>query len=329
MCSHLRRPGPLLLTLLAAIALVIGSAAHAHAQPSPAEIEAQIDAKWNEIEPVIEEHNAVRIKLDLERKKAEGLATQLAPLEQEVSATRARVGVYADYMYRGGRAAGINAFLSTGNPTVMAERISSIDQVTAHFNSRIGEVLAAKSKLDEAKRPLDALVAQLDALEKEQTARIATIKEEIKKLDQLRSQAYGSGGGTGELRPVPCPVTYPGGAAATAVKFACAQIGKPYVFAADGPGSYDCSGLTMAAWRAAGVSLPHNAKAQRSAIPRISRADLRPGDLVFYYSDLHHVGMYAGKHNGVDWIVHASRSGVPIMMRKMDNGNIHSYGRPG
>ena len=315
--------------MVAAIALVIGFAGHAHANPTPEEIERQIDAKWNEIEPIIEEHNGVKIKLDVERKKAEALAAQLAPLEAEVAKTRGRVSVYADYMYKGGRAANINAMVSSSDPTVLAERMMSMDQVARFFNNRIGQVLDAKAKLDEAKKPLDALVAQLAALEAEQAARIKTIEAEIKNLDRMRLAAYGSGGGTGELRPVPCPTTYPGGAAGTAVKFACDQIGKPYVYAADGPDSYDCSGLTMASWLQAGVKLPHNAKAQRSAVPSVSRSQLRPGDLVFYYSDLHHVAMYAGQINGQHWIVHASRPGVPIKMRLMDNGYIHSYGRPG
>jgi cell wall-associated NlpC family hydrolase len=316
--------------LLTTVALVVGFAGHAKAQPGPAEIEAKIDAKWNEIEPIIEEHNGVRIKLDLERKKAEALAAQLKPLEEEVAKNRGKVAVYADYMYKGGRAANLNAMITSGGPSAIADRIMSMDQVAHHYNSRIGEVLAAKAKLDEVKKPLDVLVAQLAQLETEQAARIKTIEDEIKNLDKMRLAAYGSGGGTGELKPVPCPTTYPGGAAGTAVKFACAQIGKPYVFAADGPGSYDCSGLTKAAWAAAGVTLPHNAKAQRSAVPSVSRSELRPGDLVFYYSDLHHVGMYAGYINGQHWIVHASRAGVPLKMRLMDSGgNIHSYGRPG
>jgi len=318
-----------MMSMVAAIALVIGFAGHAHANPTPEEIERQIDAKWNEIEPIIEEHNGVKIKLDVERKKAEALAAQLAPLEAEVAKTRGRVSVYADYMYKGGRAANINAMVSSSDPTVLAERMMSMDQVARFFNNRIGQVLDAKAKLDEAKKPLDALVAQLAALEAEQAARIKTIEAEIKNLDRMRLAAYGSGGGTGELRPVPCPTTYPGGAAGTAVKFACDQIGKPYVYAADGPDSYDCSGLTMASWLQAGVKLPHNAKAQRSAVPSVSRSQLRPGDLVFYYSDLHHVAMYAGQINGQHWIVHASRPGVPIKMRLMDNGYIHSYGRPG
>jgi peptidoglycan DL-endopeptidase CwlO len=332
-CSHLVRRRPLtartLTTLLAAIALVIASAGHAHASPTPEEIERQLDAKWNEIEPIIEEHNGVKIKLEAEKKKAAALEAQLAPLEQEVASTRGRVSVYADYMYKGGRAANVNAVLTARDPTVLAERMMSMDQLAHHFNARIEDVLAAKAKLDEAKKPLDALVAELAKLEAEQAQRIKVIEAEIKNLDKMRLAAYGSSGGIGDLRPVPCPTTYPGGAAGIAIKFACAQIGKPYVFAADGPDSYDCSGLTMAAWLQAGVKLPHNAKAQRSAVPYVSRSQLRPGDLVFYYSDIHHVAMYAGQINGQHWIVHASRAGVPIKMRLMDNGYIHSYGKPG
>ncbi|WP_020522783.1 C40 family peptidase [Catelliglobosispora koreensis] len=331
MCSHLTRRRPLaarttLLTVLSTLALLFGFAGHAYADPTPAEIEAQIDAKWNQIEPTVEEHNAVRIKLDLERKKADELTAKLKPLEDEVATTRTQVGIYADYLYRGGTLAGIGAMLDANDPTVFAERLQSMDQVARHFNGHLDHVLATKKELDEAKKPLDAIIAQLDALEKEQAARIQVIKDEIAKLDQLRLKAYANGGGIGELAPVPCPTTYPGGAAGTAIKYACAQIGRPYVFAADGPDSFDCSGLTKSAWLAAGVSLPHNAKAQRGVVASVSRSELRPGDLVFYYSDLHHVGMYAGD----GWIVHASRPGVPVKMRKMDSGgNIHSYGRPG
>ncbi len=289
-----------------------------------------IDQKWNEIEPIIEEHNGVKIKLDLERKKAEALALQLAPLEQEVLKSRAKAGVYADYMYKGGEAAGLNAMLLTGDPSVIADRLMSIDQVSRHFNTRIEEVMVAKNKLDEAKKPLDALVAQLATLEAEQNARIQLINAEIKKLDELRFKAYGNGNGIGELRPVPCPVTYPGGDAAKVMDFACKQIGKSYVFATDGPNTYDCSGLVKAAWATVGVNLPHQSRAQRSSTKAISRADLRPGDIVFYYSPIHHVALYAGKVNGVDWIVHANRAGVPLHMRVMEKaGPITGYGRVG
>jgi cell wall-associated NlpC family hydrolase len=86
----------------------------------------------------------------------------------------------------------------------------------------------------------------------------------------------------------------PSSAARTAVQFALSQVGKPYVFGAAGPGSYDCSGLTMAAWAKAGVSLPHSAAGQYSYGHHVSRADLRPGDLVFFYQPIGHVTIYIG-----------------------------------
>ncbi|GAA1609355.1 C40 family peptidase [Catellatospora bangladeshensis] len=313
-----------LLTAAAVTLALLAPAAPAHANPTPAEIEKQIDAQWNKLEPVIEEHNATKIKLTKQKKKADELNAQLAPLEQQVLVTRTRIGVLADQLYRGGALAQANAFLSSGDASAMAERLLVLDQLAHDKKARIADVLSAKSALDEVKRPLDELVAQLTKTEAEQAARAKAIEAEIKKLNKLRLDAYGSQSGIGELAPVPCPTSYPGGAGAQAVKFACKQIGKIYVWGASGPDHFDCSGLTMAAWRAAGVSLPHNAKAQRAEVKSVSRSELRPGDLVFYYSDLHHVGMYAG--NG--WIVHASRSGLPIRMRKMDDGNIHSYGRP-
>jgi cell wall-associated NlpC family hydrolase len=79
-----------------------------------------------------------------------------------------------------------------------------------------------------------------------------------------------------------------------AVAFAKAQVGKSYVYGAMGPDSFDCSGLTMAAWKQAGVSLPHSSSAQYASGRHISESELQPGDLVFYYSPISHVGMYVG-----------------------------------
>src|SRR5262249_34379891 len=157
------------------------------------------------------------------------------------------------------------------------------------------------AKLDEAKKPLDELLAQLNTLEAQQAQQIKDIQAQIDKLDVQRLAAYANGGGLGDLRPGPSPTTYPGGPPRTAIKDACAQIGKPYVFATAGPNTFDCSGLTKAAWAQAGVSLVHYAYTQKQQTTRISRSELIPGDLVFYYSDVHHVAMYAGQINGVDW----------------------------
>jgi cell wall-associated NlpC family hydrolase len=84
------------------------------------------------------------------------------------------------------------------------------------------------------------------------------------------------------------------GRAAVAVRYAMAQVGKPYVYGAAGPNSFDCSGLTMAAWGAAGVGLPHSSSAQYGSGTHIAASQLQPGDLVFYYHPISHVGMYIG-----------------------------------
>ncbi|WP_144119827.1 NlpC/P60 family protein [Catellatospora sichuanensis] len=312
------------MTAAVVLLALLAPAAQAHAAPTPAEIEKQIDEQWDKLEPVIEEHNATKLKLTKQRKKADELSAQLAPLELKVEVTRARIGALADQLYRGGTLAQVNAFLRSGDAGVMAKRLLVIDQLAHDKKERIADTLAAKSALDAVKQPLDETIAQLAKTEAEQAGRSKAIEAEIAKLNKLRLQAYANGNGIGKLAPVACPTAYPGGPAGKAVQFACRQIGKMYGWGDAGPSTFDCSGLTKAAWAQAGISLPHNARSQRANVKSVSRADLKPGDLVFYYSDLHHVGMYAG--NG--WIVHASQTGKPIAMRRMDAAPIHSFGRP-
>jgi cell wall-associated NlpC family hydrolase len=117
--------------------------------------------------------------------------------------------------------------------------------------------------------------------------------------------------------PTPAPPSS-GGGAQRAIAFAKAQLGDPYVWGATGPGSWDCSGLTMAAWRAGGRSLPHYSVAQYESTTPISASDLRPGDLVFWSSNgspsgIHHVALYIGGGQ----ILHAPRTGRPVAIDSM------------
>ncbi|WP_314612006.1 C40 family peptidase [Streptomyces stackebrandtii] len=110
------------------------------------------------------------------------------------------------------------------------------------------------------------------------------------------------------------PVTAPNTRAAEAISFARAQLGKPYVWGATGPSAYDCSGLTQAAWRAAGVSLPRTTYTQINAGQRVSRSQLAPGDLIFFYSGISHVGLYIGGGQ----MIHAPRPGAPVRIAPID-----------
>jgi cell wall-associated NlpC family hydrolase len=102
----------------------------------------------------------------------------------------------------------------------------------------------------------------------------------------------------------PAPVRTSSGAGA-AIAAARAELGKPYAWGASGPGSFDCSGLTAWAWRAAGVNLPHSAAAQQGMGSPVSRGNLQPGDLVFFGSPAYHVAMYLG--GGL--VIHAPTTG--------------------
>jgi cell wall-associated NlpC family hydrolase len=117
------------------------------------------------------------------------------------------------------------------------------------------------------------------------------------------------------------------GRAKLAVNFAYAQLGKPYEWAADGPGSYDCSGLTMAAWRAAGVSLPHSSGMQYGYGTHVSQSQLQPGDLVFFYSPISHVGLYIGGGK----MIHAPRPGDVVKITSISGSYMPYVGatRPG
>ncbi|MGC4860008.1 NlpC/P60 family protein [Micromonospora sp. DT41] len=313
------------LAALVGVAVVLtSSATAAHADPSVAEIERQIDADWNKLEPIIERHNATRTELAAKRKQANALAARMAPLQRQVDAAMDKVSALAVRAYMGENVSTVNAMLGSRSPSEMVGQLEMLDRFAHNQQQDVKQVADLRDELARQKAPLDELVAELTLTEAQLAAKKKQINAEIDKLQKLRLKVYGNGGG-GPLRPAPCPASYPGGGAGTAVKFACAQIGKPYVWGAEGPNSYDCSGLMLAAWAKAGVSLPHNAAQQSRVTKDVSRADLRPGDLVFYYSDIHHVGMYVGD----GWVVHASQAGQPVKMKKVDDGPIHSYGRPG
>jgi cell wall-associated NlpC family hydrolase len=130
----------------------------------------------------------------------------------------------------------------------------------------------------------------------------------------------GSSGGSGSAAAPSAAWT---ARAAKAVAFERAQLGKPYVWGATGPNSYDCSGLTQAAWKAAGVSIPRTTGEQVNFGTRITQDELRPGDLIFFYSDASHVGMYIG--NGE--MIHAPHTGTVVKIAPMTEMPIYGYAR--
>jgi cell wall-associated NlpC family hydrolase len=205
----------------------------------------------------------------------------------------------------------------------MVDRLVSLDHITKYENGQIQNFMATKARADAEKAKLGKLVTEQTVKRQSLDDQKKKIIADIARLEALRKKVSGQPKTTAAATPS-TPPPYVAGKAGIAVSFAYAQLGKAYVWAAAGPSAYDCSGLTLAAWRAAGVYLPHNAAMQYNSLPHINRSSLRPGDLVFY-ERLGHVGIYVG--NGQ--VIHAPTFGDHVRVASVDMMKPYGYARPG
>ncbi|MFF8468690.1 C40 family peptidase [Streptomyces griseus] len=204
----------------------------------------------------------------------------------------------------------------------LTEARGLLSRLTAEEKARLAEL--EREKEAEAKEKAARLAARQAAEAKERAAAEEKAREEAAK-ESGGGSGPGSGSGTGVD-----PGTGSGAGSGYAAKaekvlaFARAQIGKPYVWGASGPSSYDCSGLTQAAWREAGVDLPRTTWDQVKIGTRVATSDLRPGDLVFFYDDISHVGIYKG--DGM--MIHAPKPGANVREESIYSMPIHGSVRP-
>ena len=187
------------------------------------------------------------------------------------------------------------------------------------------QALARKLAAEKA-REQAAKQAALKA-HREKAAKQAALKAQREKAARQASGRHG--GGSRSRRATSSSSgssssSAPSSAAAKAVAYAKAQLGKPYVWSTEGPNSFDCSGLTMMAWRSAGVSIPRVSRAQYGIGRHVSRSALEPGDLVFFGSPIHHVGMYVG--DGM--MIEAPYTGQVVRYHTIDRRDYAGATRP-
>ncbi|MFD5004308.1 NlpC/P60 family protein [Streptomyces mutabilis] len=212
--------------------------------------------------------------------------------------------------------------LKTAKATVQKKLATArelLSELTAEEKARLAAI--ERKKQEEAARKAAELAKQ-QAAERERQEREQAAQRE----SGSGSGSGSSSGGTGTTEPSAPDASY-GTKAEKALAFARAQIGKPYVWGATGPGSYDCSGLTQAAWKAADVTLPRTTYDQVNAGTTVPVSQAQPGDLVFFYDDLSHVGLYIG--NGM--MIHAPKPGAYVREESIyydGEGSIHSVVRP-
>ncbi|WP_189544201.1 C40 family peptidase [Streptomyces gelaticus] len=219
-----------------------------------------------------------------------------------------------------------------------AEAVRSLETLTTTQNTLRTSKQDVQTKLGEARNLLSKLTAEekarLAEIERKKEAGARRKAEELAKQQaaakaeaerKAEEAAKGSGGGSGTGTG-----TGSGSDSRATTKaekvlaFARAQIGKPYVWGATGPASYDCSGLTQAAWKSAGVDIPRTTWDQVKTGTRVATADLRPGDLVFFYDDISHVGIYKG--DGM--MIHAPKPGANVREESIYYMPIYGSVRP-
>jgi cell wall-associated NlpC family hydrolase len=314
---------------------VIAPATAANADPSPADLQRQISQSQDALEKIIENYNLITEQLKSTQASADDLNAKMAPLQSNLDSAYANVGQIAVRAYKGGGVSPMAVLLSEGSTQGLLDQLSSLNQVARAQQADIQTYARSKQEYDGQKKKLDDLLSKQQSDQKALADQKGKIESDLAKLTDMQRRAAAaqprnngttsttakSNGGGGSPQPPP-PAPNIGGGAGAAVQFAYGALGKPYIYAAAGPAGYDCSGLTQAAWRAGGKSLPHNAAMQWNQTTHISASAAQPGDLVFY-SGLGHVAMYIG--NGK--VIHAPHAGTVVQVASVNMMTPYGYGR--
>lgn len=320
-----------LVTLFGVSALAVP--AQAEPRLTVAQVQARVDALHEEAAAVNEKRNELNARVAETNTRIAKVRKRIADQTKSMEKVRGQLGVFAAAAYRSGGVDSTLQLLLADDPQKFLDQSSSVDAVARSQQDTMRRVALAQQQLDQSKLELaQTLTSQKDVARQanEVSAKInAKMTEAQRVLNSLRTEerdrlvqaqreraAAAARTSRDTMRSVSAKASMPSytgpasGRAAAAVAFARAQVGKRYTWGGAGPNSFDCSGLTMRAWGRAGVSLPHYTNAQWAATKRVSRGDLQPGDLIFFHSDLHHVGIYIG--GGV--FVHAQNSATGVVV---------------
>ncbi|GAA2210370.1 C40 family peptidase [Nonomuraea monospora] len=311
-----RLGGVVSLTLAALLIAIPVGPASADPEPSLQDLAKQVEKMHNEIETLTEEYNGQREKLKTAKKAADAAQKTLSTSEADLEAKRAKAAMLAQNAYITGGLNRMLAFATSSDPDTFLDRAATMDVLEQQQGAEVNQVTAAREAAERARAGAKARIDEVQEIVSDLDGKRDKITKLVTKVESnLFRRALGEAGRPGtRAQRVNLPIAG-SGKAAQAARWALTQQLKPYVWGAEGPGSYDCSGLVMAAYQKVGISLPHYTGSQWTAGRHISREELRPGDLVFFYSDLHHVGIYLG--GGM--MVHAPQTGDVVRIASLAN----------
>ncbi|WP_329456082.1 C40 family peptidase [Streptomyces sp. NBC_01497] len=339
----------------AASAAASGGVAQAEPRQTPAQVKTEVDGLYQQAEAATQKYNGTKADVDRTRSSLNSLRDEAARTQDRLNTARNALGSVVSAQYRSG---GLDPALQvafSSDPDTFLDSASVAERAESRNAQAVQGVRAQLTQLGRLHSTADGRLTTLAAQQK----RLARQKSEINdKLGAAKSllgrlsaperaryetnslnssgDAVGTGSAgasAGSASAVPAALltsaapraaTATNARAAAAVAFAYAALGKPYVWGATGPHAFDCSGLTQAAWKAAGVSLPRTTYTQINAGQRVSKSQLAPGDLVFFYSGVSHVGLYVGGGK----MIHAPHPGAPVRVAPIDEMPFAGATRP-
>lgn len=334
MASHRRpkKPSRTRVTVLttAAAAAVALSANAANAAPSEklskSEVKAKVDKLYEQAEQATEKYNGAKEKQEKLQKEISTIQDDVARGQEDLNELRDGLGSLASAQYRsGGIDPSVQLFLSS-DPDDFLDKASTLDQLSgqqvealkkiqdkqrelaqerAEATEKLKDLATTRTELGKKKKEVQGKLGEARTLLNTLTAKErAALTQEQNRASRSSTERVDLGNDTSAS-----------GRAAAAFAAAKTKLGTPYQYGATGTASYDCSGLTSWAYAQAGVTIPRTSQAQANAGTHLTRSQLQVGDLVIFYGDQHHVGLYAG--NGQ--VLHAPRTGTVVRYESMDN----------
>ena len=303
----------------AAFALVIpgGISGAQTRQPSPSlnSLVEQAKQLTYQINALSEQYDGLRVQLASARvaaKKAEKAAAQDTTALKTGRIAVAQLGAAS---YENAGYDPTLQLLTSGDPQQFLSQASIMEQLDRQNGDRVTTLAAAQAADTRAHQAAQQQIAHVTALQAAMSAKSQAIQAEIDKVNSsAMAQAMAIFNQTGQYPNIAIPGG--NGVGAVALRYALSKRGDPYVWGAAGPSAFDCSGLVMWAYAQEGISLPHYTGSQWNSGMHISRDQLQPGDLVFFFADISHVGLYLG--NGL--MVDAPSFGQTVQVQPIDWG---------
>ncbi|MGH8867310.1 MAG: NlpC/P60 family protein [Actinomycetes bacterium] len=320
--AHRRTRSALVALCTAAVATVtVVPTTMGHADPGPSirEVQRKVEKLNHKAEQAAERYNDARERRKSVEARLDALQHRVNDQQAEVDRMQSKVGGLAAATYRNGGFGSEMRLILSDDPRQFIEQATALEQVSRQQGAVLRHVVEAKRELAADQRLLAAQQAALAKIRRTLHSEKRDVEKQLDKAEQvlgsleaeqrarLEAQQEAAAEEASSVGSYTGPAS---GRARVAVEYAYAQLGDSYEYGATGPSEWDCSGLTMMAWNQAGVSLPHSSSMQYEQGRKVARSDLQPGDLVFFYQPVSHVGIYVGGGN----MIHASNESSPVKM---------------